>query len=338
MSNPSDNFQPEDSGDERVDLGDTRDSNFGSPNSTASSRKQAAAPSFNALLNSDAIDHRFGNYIFTFGKRSSGKTTLQFHLLRWLMTGGDFNTEALPIENSMAAHAIVDQWQQMWADGRFPLSTETQQPKEFKFKVSPHEGITDPLTFSFFEIAGEDFQSVRVTEDNPDPQMLDVLDRFLRNPNINFSLVLVCDGDDPEEDDIFISAFLTFLHKEYGYRFHDTAPIMLVIAKSDLGIKKLRADNETGQDSTIKLNNAVFLNRYLKRTANALRAWPAGHQIFSFKVGIVEGQGSSSRIVKAEFQDIGKIFASLYRRFIGKNLGPTRWQKMKAKFDELIPD
>lgn len=276
------------------------------------------------------IENRSGNYIFTFGKVGSGKTTFQYHLLRWLMIGGEFNTEILPIQESRRAEGIVNEWKRMWEKGKFPAGTARDNPKEFRFRVTPHYGQKTPLEFFFFEMSGEDLASVEARLSGPEPKMMEVMHRFLNNQRIRFSLILICDGDDPEQDDIFISSFLTHLRTEYGDRFQQSAPITLLIAKSDLAIEQMRKVKDSHQVSRHKLNTGAFVDRYMKSTSQALKAWTAGHSIYSFTVGKVETVYGEPHLKRTSYDDVTAIFEHIYKQFTGKSLGKTRWEKFKA--------
>ena len=69
------------------------------------------------------------------------------------------------------------------------------------------------------------------------------------------------------------------------------------------------------------------MKTFLPTIEQSLKAWPAGHAIFSFGVGKVETIDSTARITRQSFSDVSKVFANIYTRFTGKTLGKTKWQK-----------
>ena len=133
------------------------------------------------------------NYIFTVGRPGSGKSTLQRHILRYLMTHGDYSVEPDVEfeEENQAFQELRFEWERQWQTGAFPKANPIARPTEFRYQVV-REGYK-PMPFGFVEISGEDFETL-IRE--PRPQLLPSIDEFLNNTNVrNLAFLFVCQGN-----------------------------------------------------------------------------------------------------------------------------------------------
>ena len=162
-----------------------------------------------------------GNYIFTVGNVSSGKSTLQNFLIYRLWSKNDINFEYGHTTNDHRQKAVLNNWVDSFRKGILPARTKKGVIQEFNIAMSQKR--KKPLDVNFIEISGEDIKSIIPSLDpGQKPSVHKYLDRYLTaNNKINKRFVFVSDGEkhtkgvrtnvDNISEDILFSSFLRYL-------------------------------------------------------------------------------------------------------------------------------
>jgi hypothetical protein len=128
------------------------------------------------------------NYLFTVSRPGGGSSTLHSHLLRYLLTSGEYIVESDPalVDSGSEARDLMIEWNEHWSRGLFPRRTEVGRPVEFRYIVTPAREGFPALQFGFLELAGEDFlRLAQRSIDGHPPRLLASVDEFLSSTAVN---------------------------------------------------------------------------------------------------------------------------------------------------------
>lgn len=277
-------------------------------------------------LDSAAGETRAGKYLLTIGRTGSGKTTFHWHLLRWLFTNPDVTANAATVDERWDGSVLINSWQRLWENGQFPNSTAQHEPQEIVVEVTPQNRRLPPLQIGFFEIAGEDYRYI-MPEPGRAPTIYKGLLKFLENPRIDFTIVFIADGENPEDDDILFRNALNWLDRAVTRSFAD-APIMIIVSKPELALHRLQAMKHPTFAGVSELSPVQFVNEFLKGTKSAVLSRRCPFVATTMSIGSVERMASGiSSIRNPDTRDIERIFKWIYGQMTGKGFGETPWQR-----------
>lgn len=283
-------------------------------------------------------DARDGCYILSVGRVGSGKSTLQMHLLRYLIQGGENAVKVDPkfAGGNRAFQKILRQWQECWRRGLFPEATVMGRPKEFIYRVKPHLENRPELKFGFVEMSGEDFRELtRAADDGRKPRFTNGLDDFLTS-GASIIFLFVVNGHNIADDDSLFWYFLQHLEDlehATGGEFKRNCAACLVIADPENAQLRLANRLQEQYDATVPLDAEGFARMFVPSTVEKLREWDDKKRglILPFSVGVVEERTFNDEVVRVivepNFDAARTLYRWLYRRFTGASPGrndPTR--------------
>lgn len=311
------------------------------------------------LINPDNLS---GNYMFTFGFPSAGKSTFQCYLTRYLLNGREdiykpskFSTEYST--NNPDAQRLTNEWRKTWKRNEFPEPTPARgtEIRKLQFKVKPLKGVRRQLEFSFIEASGELFRTVSPEHDHsPDPHLSNVLSSYLRNTRRRFIIVLIVDPERGEQNDRLFYDFIEFLRFSYGSNFADRTNLLLLVPKPEIALGALKTvfreihyANELNNDLSL-----FYVQHFLKSTWGKLETWPTPPFVSRFSLGSISKRGPDSLdpvdatsgthreyyISKLSLEDCEKIFSHIYSIFTGKKLGPGAFVRLFIKLKDWLSD
>jgi hypothetical protein len=179
-----------------------------------------------------------GNYVFTIGNVSSGKSTLQALLLTRLWS---LDNIIFKYGNTVQDHrhnAIIEGWIDSINNGVLPKRSDQGYIQEFNISIG-QEGKKN-VEINFLEMSGEDIESIVPTLQGEHPKVHSHLDSLLKpNNNINKRFIFISDGErhkrgvidrNKVSEDILFYNFLKYLFNEKNLQ---DINILFVISKWD---------------------------------------------------------------------------------------------------------
>ena len=274
-----------------------------------------------------------GNYIFTVGNVSSGKSTLQNFLIRRLWSKSDINLEYGHTTNDHQQEAILNNWVKSGKKGILPPRTKQGVIQEFNLTISQKR--KKRLDVSLIEISGEDIISIIPSLDSAKkPSVHKHLDRYLTaNNKINKRFVFVSDGEkhtkgvrtnvDGISEDILFSTFLRYLLSDTQKGLKDIN-VLFVIAKWDT-IKEDYKNNDT-----------KYMHDNFPNTLSILDSERVTSMLLPFSVGKIEETLTDkeheyeNRIVVEDTTYVDRLIQWVYNTFTGETL--TNFPPIKPNF------
>lgn len=186
------------------------------------------------------INSAQGNYVFTVGDVSSGKTTLQNILMYRLWKNEDIVFEYNHKNGDHRHDAILNDWVEKFSKGHFPKRTDKGMIQDFS--VSFGQKRKKSLKLNFLEISGEDIKSIVPDLRGAKPKIHSQLEQYLKLAKLNKRFVFVSDSEmyndamDDESglgEDILFSSLLEHLYSTKGIGLK-RMNILFVAAKWDL--------------------------------------------------------------------------------------------------------
>lgn len=285
-------------------------------------------------LKDDAIEEKKGNYIISFGRAKSGKTTFQSFLLYYLTHSNQYKSNLVisPEETATGwdAQRIYNEWMSNWQDGVFPRATAARENdiRELTISVKPKTGNLEKVDFSFLEISGELMEKIMPSDDT-DPILIDTLIRYLKNENINYIFYLFIDPQTASEDDILFDNLFSFLKVNFSHLFYSMS-LGIVISKPEESLKIFKK-SFPGYSHYVELKGDLcedYIERMTPRLFQTLNSWDPQNrvQIMTMSLGEYD-ENDTQLLIRKEFYDIDRIFRWAYKQFTGQNLGLNWWQK-----------
>lgn len=191
------------------------------------------------------ISNAEGNYLFTIGAQSCGKSSLQtamlyqFHEDRKIAL--DYNSDN-PRHTLLLTDYILN-----FKNQRLPLRTDDGKVQQFKITITPTDsGIASSL--NFLEISGEDIRKIQPSKDNPNPFFNTQLEDFLLNKKVKPSFLFLYDPT-KKDDEAFLQEQLLAFFVQYISRDeikrNNNFMFLFVITKSDTINKETYPDAQT---------------------------------------------------------------------------------------------
>lgn len=270
------------------------------------------------------FSHKEGNYIFTVGNVSSGKSTLQNLLIYRLWSKDDIFFE---YGNNISDHrhnAIINEWVDAFKQGVLPERTKQGVIQDFNIEIS--QKGKKKLDVNFLEISGEDIKSI-VPSANSDnkPSVHSFLDKYLSPENgLNKRFIFVSDGEkhkkginsigDSFSEDTLFDAFLRYLLSDTQKALKEIN-ILFVISKWDV----VRDDYKND------------IQRYLKQNFPQTLSILDGNRVkvmfLPFTVGKIEeklidpeNNTYEHRITSLENTHIDRLIQWIYNTYTGETL------------------
>ncbi len=264
-----------------------------------------------------------GNYIFTVGNVSSGKSTLQNLLIYRLWSKEDIIFDYGHHSSDHRQKAIVQGWINSLNQGILPKRTQQGLIQEFNIRIG-QQGKKN-LDVNFIEISGEDIKSIVPTlSADRKPSVHNHLDRYLTAKNgINKRFVFVSDGekhkkgvqkDSGVSEDILFDAFLKYLLSDTQKGLKDLN-IIFVISKWD-----------TIKDD-YKNDEVKYFRQNFPQTKSILDGSRVTSMLLPFSVGRIEDKLIDkdknlyeNRIVALENIYVDKLIQWIYNTFTNETL------------------
>jgi len=306
--------------------------------------KAQESPSTNPMmgrrgsLRDDSIEDKKGNYIISFGRPASGKTTFQSFLLYYLMHSGEFKSNLVIEPEKTAtgwdAQRLYNRWIEGWQRGEFPTRTDTREDsiRELTLSVTPKVGNKTNLNFSFLEVSGELMEKILPTDES-DPILPKTLVRYLENSSITFSILLFINPETAQQDDQLFDNLFTYLDINFP-RLRDQISLGVVISKPESSLAIFKK-NCPGYSHHAYLKGDLcedYLERMTPRLFHTLNSWANQEKIkiMTMSLGEIEydSHQGTELLVRKDFNDVQKTFGWIYKQFSGEALGLTWWQKM----------
>lgn len=280
-----------------------------------------------------------GNYIFAVGRPGVGKSTLQSHLLRYLLTSSG---QVVEVDREFARSAsdfgkVLAEWQSQWRRGDFPSRTAMGRPTEFRYVIKEKDG-SRPMPFGFLEISGEDFDELRRPNNDGQPRLMPSIDIFLNKPHIKVAFLLICNGSDIDGDDFLFTQFLDYLNINVRHEFKKNSSVALILADPVACQLRLSAAL-SNRDAARPLDPDAFVSMFTPQTVSRLSEWGKRATVASFSVGDVGERDDSHAlrryIEKPNFEDSKLLFRWLSEQFSGSSAGPGFTSKMLNWLNKL---
>ncbi|MFK8016656.1 MAG: hypothetical protein AB8G17_14580 [Gammaproteobacteria bacterium] len=294
-------------------------------------------------IDGSKIEGRDGNFVFTVGKVSSGKSTLQSFLIHRLWTDSRIVFEHAPSDGNEDNDAYLHGWVNNVANGLFPERTGQGNIREFCIRFG--HAARKKLTLNFIEIAGEDIVSIVPSVEPSSRQLNPFLERYLREPGINKRFVFVSDASQIGskararerrlQEDILFTALINHLRNPDGIALKRIS-ILFVVSKWD----QVKNDYRSVKH--------YFREHFPQTLALTTRSAQISANFMPFSVGEVSVARSEEQnknvplIVRKDTRYIDFFISWLYGEFVRDRLpgypqlSPTPLQRFKNWVARLL--
>jgi hypothetical protein len=251
-------------------------------------------------------------FIFLFGDRGSGKSTILSSLLFFMNSERSLGKiEPVDIDSYPASYSFYQRSIQKIASNTLPDRTNIDEPILSVVKFTPGVNPLNPLYIVLLDISGEDLNKIQTTSGERG-EFTDQINILMRDTDNNIAYVLVTDT--PERDDTLMHSFLNYLFTlNVGdqYRNDITNGVLLMIAKSD---KERYANLEQ------------YLRLQMPLTYGALTS--RNGAIGTFKIGSgVELLNNKQVILNYDYDSPKRFLSWIYKRKTLQELYPVKWWK-----------
>lgn len=299
--------------------------------------------SLDNLIDGRNIEGRSGNFVFTVGKVSSGKSTLQSFLIHRLWTDPRITFEHEPMDGNEDNEAYLHGWVNNVASGLFPARTGAGKIREFCISFGHAE--RRKVKLNFIEIAGEDIVSIVPSVEPSSRQLNHYLERYLREPGLNKRFVFVSDAADNGEggpasesklqEDILFASLIKHLRNSDGIGLKRLS-ILFVVSKWD----QVKNDYRSVKH--------YFREHFPQTLSLTTRSSQISANFMPFSVGEVSVARSQEQdknvplIVRKDPRYIDYLISWLFDEFVRDRLPgypqlrPTPLQRFKNWFARLI--
>ena len=289
-------------------------------------------------VDNQEIAQKEGNFIFTVGNVSCGKSTLQNVLIYRLWGDPNIAFDYANRDGNHVHDAILNQWVQNLSAGQLPDRTRQGILQEFNIRFGMRGSV--PLSLNFLEISGEDIKSILPSlKSHIAPRINGQLERYLHQKKVNKRFLFISDASQHMagsvdrkghlSEDILFNELLKYLLSASGANLRKL-DILFVVSKWDL-VK--------GQYTSIE----EYFKRNFPQTLAVTRSDRIKATFLPFSVGVLElvtddNGARAERIVSLERAYIDRVIQWVYSSFTGSSLkalpriAPTRWQRIKQMF------
>lgn len=251
-------------------------------------------------------------FIFLFGDRGSGKSTILSSLLFFMNSDRSLGrVEPVDLETYPASYAFYQKSIQKIAADTLPDRTKIDEPILSIVKFHPGSRPNSPLYLTLIDISGEDLNKIQ-THSGERGKFTDQINFLMKDTENNIAYVLVT--DDPDRDDTLMHSFFNYLltlNVGEAYKNGITDGVLLLIAKTD---KEAYANLEGYLRSRMPLTYGALTSR--------------NGAIGTFRIGNgVELMNDRQIIVNYDYDSPKRLLAWLYKRKTGNELYPVSWWK-----------
>ncbi|MCZ6641307.1 MAG: hypothetical protein O7F71_07000 [Gammaproteobacteria bacterium] len=187
------------------------------------------------------IDARSGNFLFTVGSPSSGKSTLQSYLIYRLWSHANVSFDYSNADGNDDHDVILNGWVQNFANGYLPKRNPQGILQEFNVQYGQPGRPT--LAFNFIEISGEDIRSIVPTVEGNVPQLHPYLEQYLRLGGTRKRFLFISDATNNRvsttgvtralEEDVLFDHLIRYLLSDTGIKLKQLE-ILFVATKWDV--------------------------------------------------------------------------------------------------------
>jgi len=256
-------------------------------------------------LTDEDIENAEGNYIFTIGLPSSGKTSLQTAMLYRLYKYN--NIKFKYFTNTIEHEIIIREWLNEFNNNKIPSRTHKGDIQRFtiSFGFKKNKSEKNFLKINFLEISGEDIKTIQATPENKTPKLHPHLEALLKSETIKKYFLFVFDVN--QTKDIFqgtlFDKFLDYL-KEIQPNLKEI-DCLFIFSKSDYD-GDIRKKYKTAKEYANKhLPNALGVNM----------------EYFFFSLGEFDKNDTKGLTIKNfNPKDIDMLIYWIYSKISGKKL------------------
>ena len=237
----------------------------------ATVNKRTDYETLNYGVDPERIDGRTGNFLFTVGNPSSGKSTLQSYLIYRLWSHPKVTFDYANAYGENEHDVILNAWVQNFANGYLPKRTLQGLIQEFN--VSYGQPRKPSVAFNFVEISGEDIRSIVPTAEGNVPQLHPCLEQYLRLPKARKRFLFVSDASSNRisssangralEEDVLFDHLIRYLLSGSGANLKHL-DVLFAATKWDVVKSEYRSEREyfdtnfPQTQSTLKHSRAMF--------------------------------------------------------------------------------
>lgn len=282
-------------------------------------------------VNRTEIKSKKGNYIFTVGNVTSGKSCIQSMLVHRLMNRRDISLSFSNKKGEDIHDYLLNEVIRKIDNGDLPDRTAQGKIQEFNIRFVPEN--LKPLEFNFLEISGEDIKTIIPSgERNNKPSLNENLTLYLRTPKVKKSFIFVADAtrtklnhelkDNPSEDVLFNMLISHFLSKAIGLK---NIHILFLVSKWD------KVESEY-------VSVRQYINDHFPQTMALLNSQSNYFQVtyapYSLGDVVVEKRNGRLKptLIRIEPSYTDTVLRWLYKTHTGKILPPENHKK-KTFFD-----
>ena len=247
------------------------------------------------------VQNKSGNYLFTVGNVSAGKSTLQNLIIYRLWRREDIDVEYNSKEGDYRHDGILDKWVTRLQAGYLPNRTEQGKLQEFTIRVAQEN--KKKLDLSFLEISGEDIKSIIPDVGSTQkPKVNKLLVDYLSSnkKKINKRFIFVSDASANRKkksnykaseisEDILFNHFLRYLLSKNGINLKRIR-ILFIVSKWDIINKEYKSVRE-------------YLNKNFTQTRAVLKQDRCDVSYLKFSVGEVSfnEKENKEKIVRLDY-------------------------------------
>lgn len=269
------------------------------------------------------IGNKTGNYIFTIGNVSAGKSTLQNLLIYRLWSREDILFEYSNKDGDHRHDKLLDDWVKRLQMGYLPDRTTQGLLQEFNITISQKR--KKQLEINFLEISGEDIKSIVPTLDiEHKPKINEQLVAYLSTTKtrINKRFIFVSNAEENKKnksspstipEDILFNHFLTYLLGKNGLAM-TKIKVLFVATKWDV----VRSEYNTVQE---------YFRKNFPQTRGKLQSSKCETVFIPFSVGAIEKRpidekktNFEERIISLESRYVDLVIQWIYLTFTGNSL------------------
>ena len=292
------------------------------------------------LTPEDIENKASGNYLFSFGFPTSGKTTFQWMIMNYLMNQGPFHPDIQVPDRANGPDweglELINSWKTQWIEGRFPEpnAIEEKDVREVSVHARTTAGKKLEVNFSFLEVSGELQHTVipNYKGSGKAPELSPLLRSYFTNSRLKFVVMLMLSPDVEENDQLFPS-FMKYLDRNFP-GLHDRMSLGVIVTRPKESLRRLQTYGAAdGTKSFQKFDEEALLayvNRFCGNTYQIWETWPNPKNtllspLYLGEIEIIQGE---PRLVAPDFHHIEEIFLWVFEQFSGKRPGPTLWQRI----------
>ena len=280
-----------------------------------------------------------GNFLFSFGFAGSGKTTLNWMMMNYLMNEGPFLAEIRVPDSSSGSkwggRQLINSWKTQWIEGRFPEANQTGEEgiREVSLDAKTTKGKKLKVEFSFLEVSGELLKKV-MPEPEREPELSPLLRAYFENPRLKFVVMLMLSPDvernpDVEKNDQLFSSFVSYLKHEFP-EVCDRMSLGVIVTNPVESLRRLQKfGSSDGRHDYLKFDEEAlraYVNRFCGETYQIWENWqPPKKTLLSplhlGEIETMEGRAAASETgVPSHWRDLLLGVRAVHRQATGADL------------------